>query len=277
MQRKPFRPQPQGGKARRSGAPRALLGRVFLALSLGIVFALLLSLLWRQNAQPPLQTGEPSSRQRLLKEVPKTALPEPRVLPLGSPSENQGTEKGGEQPAPEGRFSSGLPSDTAGGPTEAQREGGAAGTSATEGLTNKPDSEEIPAPLKPSQQSVQPPGKAVQAEPGTPSSDRTNGSKADMAREPGGSPTMTPTPDTPVYVVQVGAFSRKENAERISRRLKEHGFQVNVSPFQHKSLGRLYLVRLDPLPSEEQARKAADKIAALEKTKPMVIKIDKAP
>jgi cell division septation protein DedD len=88
---------------------------------------------------------------------------------------------------------------------------------------------------------------------------------------------MTPTSSTPVYVVQVGAFSRKENAERISRRLKEHGFQVNVSPFRHKSLGRLYLVRLDPLPSEEQARKAADRIAALEKTKPMVIKLDKAP
>ncbi|WP_073040261.1 SPOR domain-containing protein [Desulfacinum infernum] len=88
---------------------------------------------------------------------------------------------------------------------------------------------------------------------------------------------MTPTSQKPVYVVQVGAFSRMENAERISRRLKERGFQIQVRPFRHKSLGRLYLVRLNPMPSEEEARKAADKIAALEKTQPMVIKLDKAP
>jgi cell division septation protein DedD len=53
-----------------------------------------------------------------------------------------------------------------------------------------------------------------------------------------------------VYVVQVGAFKIKENAEKLQAKLKSAGYQVELESIEHSKNGHLHLVRL---PSQSRA------------------------
>ncbi|SMC27398.1 Sporulation related domain-containing protein [Desulfacinum hydrothermale DSM 13146] len=263
MDRRSVRPQPRRGSSLKSGARRALLGRVFLALSLGIVFALLLSLLWRHNAQPPADTREPSPKQKLVKEVPKKAVPEPRVLPLGSQpaaTESENSTAVNAPAAPASEHTAEGPSAAPETPPSPERPAAKAGGPSGPGAS---------APSVPAPQGATP---APSAESGP-----ATAQEPDLQRAPAPGPGVTRSTAQTGYVVQVGAFKRKANADKLSRRLKAKGFSVHVTRFKHKSLGWLYLVRLRPMASQAEAHKAADKIAALEKTKPLVLKLPKAP
>jgi cell division septation protein DedD len=56
-----------------------------------------------------------------------------------------------------------------------------------------------------------------------------------------------------VYIVQIGAFRDKGNAEGLAERLKDLGFPVLVRPQPNKKLGDLHLVRLEPTPNRAEA------------------------
>ena len=68
-----------------------------------------------------------------------------------------------------------------------------------------------------------------------------------------------------VYVVQIGAFRVKQNAEKLNEKLKGAGFAVELQQIQHSSNGQLFLVRLNP---------TADRQAAEEMRKNLKAKID---
>lgn len=56
-----------------------------------------------------------------------------------------------------------------------------------------------------------------------------------------------------VYIVQVGAFKVRENADKLQSKLKGEGFPVIVRELNHSKNGSLHLVRLEPTPSRAEA------------------------
>lgn len=56
-----------------------------------------------------------------------------------------------------------------------------------------------------------------------------------------------------VYIVQIGAFRVRENAEKLHNSLKEAGFPVIFREMNHSKNGALYLVRMEPTPNRQEA------------------------
>lgn len=78
---------------------------------------------------------------------------------------------------------------------------------------------------------------------------------------------------TATYIVQVGSFLEKENADRLGGKLTAQGYDAVVRPFPHPSLGKIYVVQLKPV---EDAKRANALMSAVEKAaqvKPIVIKV----
>lgn len=63
-----------------------------------------------------------------------------------------------------------------------------------------------------------------------------------------------------VYVVQVGAFKVKENAEKLQAKLKESGFPVEMRSVEHSKNGLLHLVRLAPTVNKAEAETMYDEL-----------------
>jgi cell division septation protein DedD len=73
------------------------------------------------------------------------------------------------------------------------------------------------------------------------------------------------------WVVQVGSFAQKENAEKLATRLKDHNYKVSVSEKESKKHGKLYLVRLEPTTDLEVAKTQIDKLRAQENLQPVLV------
>lgn len=73
------------------------------------------------------------------------------------------------------------------------------------------------------------------------------------------------------YIVQIGAFTKKENAERLSAQLKAKNYPVFVKTLDHQSLGQMYLVRLNPFTDRAEANRFATQLTNSEKLKPTII------
>ena len=58
-----------------------------------------------------------------------------------------------------------------------------------------------------------------------------------------------------VWVVQLGAFRVKENAEKLTAKLKTGGYPVIMHPLNHSKNGQLYVVALEPTPNRTEAQK----------------------
>jgi cell division septation protein DedD len=58
-----------------------------------------------------------------------------------------------------------------------------------------------------------------------------------------------------VYTVQLGAFRVKENAEKLTAKLKGEGFPVMMIGKEGSKSGELYLVHLEPTPNKTEAEK----------------------
>ena len=56
-----------------------------------------------------------------------------------------------------------------------------------------------------------------------------------------------------VYVVQVGAFKVKENAERVLAQLKAQGFAAEIHTIDHSKNGLLHIVRMQPTSDRSEA------------------------
>jgi len=63
-----------------------------------------------------------------------------------------------------------------------------------------------------------------------------------------------PQADVPrTYIVQMGSFLDKENAEELQQRLRRKGYDAVLKPYQHQVLGQLYVVQLKPVNDPEKA------------------------
>ena len=60
-------------------------------------------------------------------------------------------------------------------------------------------------------------------------------------------------PTENVYVVQIGAFRVKANAEKLNEKLKSEGYPVVLQSLDHSSNGQLFLVRLNPIENRREA------------------------
>lgn len=63
-----------------------------------------------------------------------------------------------------------------------------------------------------------------------------------------------------VYIVQVGAFKVKENAERLHEKLKSSGFPVELRTIEHSKNGTLHLVRFRPSENKSDAEAKAQEL-----------------
>lgn len=83
-----------------------------------------------------------------------------------------------------------------------------------------------------------------------------------------------PPPDTHwTYIVQVGSFLDKDNAEALRNKLKSSGYDPVVKPLQHQVLGQVYIVQLKPVTDEAQASSLMAQVEKDEEVKPIIIKV----
>ncbi len=75
------------------------------------------------------------------------------------------------------------------------------------------------------------------------------------------------------YIVQVGSFLEKENAEKLRARLAAQGYDAVVRPFSHQSLGKIYVVQLKPVDEAKRANALMGEVEKVAQVKPIVIKV----
>ncbi len=73
------------------------------------------------------------------------------------------------------------------------------------------------------------------------------------------------------WIVQVGSFAQKENAEKLFKRLKDRNYKVSLTERENKKHGKLYLVRLEPTTDLEVAKTQVDKLRAQENLQPVLV------
>lgn len=75
-------------------------------------------------------------------------------------------------------------------------------------------------------------------------------------------PAATPAQGSGLWLVQVGTFGQKGNAERLAAGLKAKGFAAFVSPTQRAGKGVMYRVRVGPAGTREAATGLAGRLSA---------------
>lgn len=73
----------------------------------------------------------------------------------------------------------------------------------------------------------------------------------DFSRKDGGAERQSEGPRR--YIVQLGSFLDKENAEDLQQRLRRKGYDAVIKPFSHQVLGQLYVVQLKPVNDADKA------------------------
>jgi DedD protein len=77
-----------------------------------------------------------------------------------------------------------------------------------------------------------------------------------------------------VWVVQVGAFRQKDNAEKLLEKLKKSGYPVLMQTVQHSRNGELHLVRLEPMSEKSQAQLALEQLQVKESINAQLLKVE---
>jgi cell division septation protein DedD len=141
---------------------------------------------------------------------------------------------------------------------------------------------EQPAPLAATQADATPspsPTPITQAPanpPARPSNTPSQSAAAAPARPaPASAPAKSTAPPTPAlesgaFVIQLGSFASRANAERLAQRVRAQGFQVAVS--QGSSGRHLYRVRVGPAHDRAAATQLAQKLQAAGHSGPIVPK-----
>ena len=276
MERKKFfvpKPRPHNDKG---GLPKALLGRIFMALSIGIVFVLVLALVWRHKAQPPIGDDADAGKPKLYREIPKMTVPEPQVLSMdkAAPAPPKDIPPAAGTPAPSSRTEGHGPTGLPAGPSAVGGPETARGSATDSKITASTPPSKVPGTPGPLATQT---GAAKVGVPGAsaPSVKTENlpAQVAAMSQKPAASAEAS---GSWAYAVQVGAYSQKENAQQVLERLKKFGYQPEITPFQHPTLGALYAVRVAPFASQAEAQKAAEEIGRSEKDKPIIVKVPKS-
>lgn len=75
------------------------------------------------------------------------------------------------------------------------------------------------------------------------------------------------------YIVQVGSFLDRDNAEGVRKKLEKKGYSAVVKPFSHHAKGSIYVVQLTPVEDSIEATALLKRIESEEKLKPLIIKV----
>jgi len=98
--------------------------------------------------------------------------------------------------------------------------------------------------------------------------------KPPAAASPASTTTSAASPSGPTkYVVQIGSFSQRENADSIQQQLLKKGYEVMVRTITHEKFGRLYIVQLAPVYDANKAQSLVSKVKQEANVQPMVIKL----
>jgi cell division septation protein DedD len=97
--------------------------------------------------------------------------------------------------------------------------------------------------------------------------------KAEPARQPASVGVPAHAATGSLYIVQVGAFKVKENAEKLTSKLKEAGYPVRLQTITHSKNGELHLVRFEPTPNKSEAQAALDKFETKESMKASLLTV----
>lgn len=85
---------------------------------------------------------------------------------------------------------------------------------------------------------------------------------------------LSPPPGTQwTYIIQLGSFLDKGNAEILRQRLKEKGYNAQVKQIEHLVLGHVYIVQLSPVTDEVKANILMAQVESDERVKPIIIKV----
>ncbi len=79
------------------------------------------------------------------------------------------------------------------------------------------------------------------------------------------------------YVVQVGTFRDKENADRMRERLIGMGYEAVVKTFPHQTLGSMYSVQIRQIEEFTTANALVAEIERAERVKPIILKVRASP
>lgn len=74
------------------------------------------------------------------------------------------------------------------------------------------------------------------------------------------------------YLVQVGSFKDKQNADEMQKALQKKGYNVTVRTTSHSKLGQLYVVQLQPVDNAGKASTLVEQIKHEEKVKPIIVR-----
>jgi Flp pilus assembly protein TadD len=83
--------------------------------------------------------------------------------------------------------------------------------------------------------------------------------------------------DTHQYIVQVGTFRDRANAERTQERLRETGYEAVIRTLPHQTLGSMYSVQIRQIEDSSTAAALAAEIERTERLKPVVLRVRSRP
>lgn len=79
------------------------------------------------------------------------------------------------------------------------------------------------------------------------------------------------------YVVQVGTFRDRDNAERTRERLAGMGYEAVIRTFAHQTLGSMYTVQIRQIEDFSMASALVAEIERAERLKPIILKVRSTP
>ena len=93
--------------------------------------------------------------------------------------------------------------------------------------------------------------------------------KKSKKRKPSAIPRADSGPQT--YIVQIGAFTKRENAEKLHEQLRAKNYPVILKELQHEKFGPMFLVRLEPTTQKDEAQKKLADLKRNENLEPTLL------
>ena len=89
-------------------------------------------------------------------------------------------------------------------------------------------------------------------------------------------PARKPASAGGVFVVQIGAFKVKENAEKLQSKLQGAGYNVQMQSIEHSKNGLLHLVRFAPTDNRAEAETMIEDLKAKQDMQAQILNLPKA-
>jgi Flp pilus assembly protein TadD len=75
------------------------------------------------------------------------------------------------------------------------------------------------------------------------------------------------------YMVQVGSFEDREKAEEVKTRLERKGYRVVIKTLKHRTLGKVFVVQLQPVNSASSATTLMTQLSGEVEGEPVIIRV----